>query len=81
MIDVAILIAGAALPAVVLIVLFYRADRERPEPVGLIGRSVIYGFLAVVPAIGLDLVVDLPAAWLPGGFRISWTAFVTAALA
>ena len=80
MLAVAILVGGAALPAVVLIVLFYRADSARPEPVGLIGRSIIYGFLATIPAIGLELVIDMPAAWLPGIAGIAWTAFVTAAL-
>jgi len=80
MIDVAILIAGAALPAVVLLGFFYRADRARPEPVGLIGRSVLYGFLATIPAIGIELVVDFPAAWLPGFLRIAWTSFITAAM-
>ena len=80
MIDVAILIIGAALPAVVLIGFFYRADRARPEPVGLIGRSVLYGFLATIPAVGIELVVDLPAAWLPGFLGIAWTSFITAAL-
>ncbi len=80
MIDVAILIIGAALPAVVLLAFFYRADRARPEPVGLLGRSVLYGFLATIPAIGIELVVDLPAAWLPGFLGIAWTSFITAAL-
>jgi len=80
MIDIVLLIGGAALPAVMLLVLFYRADRARPEPVGLIGRSVIYGFIATIPAIALELVVDLPAAWLPGFLGIAWTSFVTAAI-
>jgi protease PrsW len=80
MIDIAILVGGAALPAAVLIVLFYRADRARPEPVGLIGRSVLYGFIATIPAIGLELVVDLPAKSMPGLLGIVWTSFVTAAL-
>lgn len=80
MIDVAILIIGAALPAVVLLGFFYRADRARPEPVGLIGKSVLYGFLATIPAVGIELVVDLPAAWLPGFLGIAWTSFITAAL-
>jgi len=80
MLDLAILIGGAALPAVALIILFYRADRARPEPLGLIGRSVLYGFLAVIPAILLELVVDLPARRLPGLIGAAWTAFVTAAL-
>jgi len=80
MIDVAVLIGGAALPAVALLVLFYRADRARPEPVGLIGRSVLYGFIATIPAIALEFVVDLPAALLPGFLGIAWTSFVTAAM-
>lgn len=80
MIDIIVLIAGAALPAAALIVVVVRADRARPEPVGLIGRSVLYGFLAAVPAIGLELVVDIPAPFLPGYLSPLWTAFVTAAL-
>ena len=80
MLAVAILVGGAALPAIVIIALFYRADSARPEPVGLIGRSVIYGFLATIPAIAMELVIDMPAAWLPGIAGTAWTAFVTAAL-
>jgi len=80
MFDIAILVAGAALPSVILVVMFYRADRARPEPVGLIGRSVLYGFLATLPAIALELVVDVPASVLPGVLGIAWTAFITAAL-
>lgn len=80
MLDVALMIVGAALPAAVLLGFFYRADRARPEPAGLIGRSVLYGFLATIPAVGIELVVDLPAAWLPGLAGIFWTSFITAAL-
>lgn len=80
MLDLAILIGGAALPSAVLLFLFYRADRARPEPVGLLGRSVLYGFIATLPAIALEMVVDLPSAGLSGLARAAWTAFVTAAL-
>ncbi|GAB1456264.1 MAG: PrsW family glutamic-type intramembrane protease [Spirochaetia bacterium] len=79
MIDIAVLVAGAALPAVVLLVLFYRADRARPEPLGLLGKSVLYGFLATIPAIGLELIVDIPASVMPGMLGILWTSFITAA--
>ena len=79
MFDIVVLVAGAALPAVVLLVLFYRADRARPEPLGLIGRSVLYGFLASIPAVALELIVDIPASRLPGMFGILWTSFITAA--
>jgi protease PrsW len=80
MIDIAILVGGAALPAAVLVVLFYRADKAKPEPVGLIGKSVLYGFLATIPSILIELVVDIPARGLPGFVGIAWTSFVTAAL-
>ncbi len=80
MIDIAILVGGAALPAAVLVVLFYRADKAKPEPVGLVGRSVLYGFLATIPAIALELLVDIPAKSFPGLLGIAWTSFVTAAL-
>lgn len=80
MMDIAVLIGGAALPSVVLIILFVRADRARPEPVGLIGRSILYGFLATIPAVGLELVADLPSAHMPGMLGVIWTSFVTAAM-
>lgn len=78
--DLLILMAGAALPSVIIIAWFYRLDRVRPEPVGLIGRSVLFGFLAAAPAIALELLADWPAAGLPFPLSIAWTAFVTAAL-
>jgi protease PrsW len=78
--DLLILMAGAALPSLVIIIWFYRMDRLRPEPVGLIGRSVLFGFLAAAPAIAIELVVDLPASALPFPLSIIWTAFITAAL-
>jgi protease PrsW len=78
--DLLILMAGAALPSLLIIIWFYRMDRLRPEPVGLIGRSVLFGFLAAAPAIAIELVVDLPASALPFPLSIIWTAFITAAL-
>lgn len=80
MIDLAVLVGGAGLPSVILIFLFVRADRARPEPVGLIGRSVFYGFLATIPAIGLELVAEIPGSHLQGTLGVLWTSFITAAL-
>jgi protease PrsW len=45
----------AALPALVILLYFRRLDKARPEPVGLIGRSVLYGFLAVLPAAAIEV--------------------------
>lgn len=58
-------LALSALPAFLLLWYFYRRDRARPEPIGLLGRSVLYGFLAVAPAALLELL--LSRALSPGG--------------
>lgn len=55
-------------------------DRARPEPAGLIGRAVLLGFLAAAPAVAMELLVGLPAGFLPGVLGIAWTAFITAGL-
>lgn len=68
----AITLGLSALPAILLLWYFYRRDRKRPEPLGLIGKSVLYGFLAVMPAAALELGLDQ----LP----IPQTAFVQAFL-
>jgi len=56
--------AGAALPSILLVAFFYRLDRKRPEPRGLIARSVLLGFLAVLPAVIIEAVLlrVLPSA-------------------
>ena len=79
MTDLIILIAGAALPSAALIVWFYRKDRARPEPLGMIWKSVALGFLGAGLAIPIELFVDIPAGFLPRPFSILWTAFLTAA--
>jgi RsiW-degrading membrane proteinase PrsW (M82 family) len=48
-------LALAALPALLILWYFRRLDRARPEPIGLIGRSLVYGFLAVLPAAAIEL--------------------------
>ena len=78
--DYAILVIGAALPSLALILWFYRLDHKRPETLGLVGKSVLLGFLATLPAILLEMLVDIPAGFLPPLLGIAWTAFVTAAL-
>ena len=51
----------AALPAVVILWYFRRLDKARPEPLGLIGRSVLYGFLAVIPAAAIEMGIGFVA--------------------
>jgi RsiW-degrading membrane proteinase PrsW (M82 family) len=48
----------AALPAILILAYFRRLDRARPEPIGLIVRSVLYGFLAVLPAAAIEAAVS-----------------------
>lgn len=80
MIDLIILIAGAALPSAALILWFYQKDRARPEPLGMIWKSVALGFLAAGLAIPIEILVDIPAGFMPRPFSILWTAFLTAAV-
>lgn len=63
-------IALAALPAVGLILYFNRLDKKRPEPRGLIVKSVLFGFVAVLPAIVIELILG---AFLPRGMG-PWVA-------
>jgi RsiW-degrading membrane proteinase PrsW (M82 family) len=51
----------AALPAFIILLYIRRLDRARPEPIGLIGRSVLYGFLAVIPAAAIEFGIGLVA--------------------
>jgi RsiW-degrading membrane proteinase PrsW (M82 family) len=45
----------AALPAIAILLYVRRLDRARPEPIGLIGRSVLFGFVAVIPTAAIEL--------------------------
>jgi len=59
----------SALPAGGLLFYFYRRDKARPEPLGLIGKSVLFGFLAVAPAAGIEILLGSvlpPLRGLPG---------------
>ncbi len=70
----------AALPAALILGYFFRLDRARPEPVGLIGRSVLYGFLAVIPAAILEYAIDAFGPQPSGPAGSLYEAFLVAAL-
>lgn len=70
----------AALPAALILLYVYRLDKRRPEPAGLVGRSVLYGFLAVIPAVGLELGLSALLPPFQGLPRAFVDAFVVAAL-
>jgi len=89
--DLILLIVGAAVPSIVLILWFYNKDKARPEPLRLIFKCVLLGFLGTIPAIVLELLLEGAGSFLnafafgskgvPGElFRVAWMSFVTAAL-
>mgnify|MGYP004662335681 CR=1 FL=1 len=51
-----VLIAAAVIPAVILLIRIYKADRLEKEPTGLLVSLVLMGVLATVPAIALEQV-------------------------
>ncbi len=79
--DIAFLTLLAALPAAALLFWFYRLDRKRPEPLGLIGKSVLFGFAAVIPALVIEISLSAVAGFRERGlFAAFFSAFVVAGL-
>ena len=64
---VLISLAMAVAPALILVVYYYRQDRRKPEPKGLIVKIFLLGILSIIPAILLELAVstleDLVSWW------------------
>ena len=56
---IAISFTMAVIPAVLLVVYFYRKDRLKPEPKELITKTFFLGVLSIVPAIILELMLQL----------------------
>lgn len=56
----------AALPALWLVRRFWLLDRARPEPIRLVGRGLLYGFLAVIPAALIELFLGESLPAFPG---------------
>lgn len=53
-----ILLALAVLPVVVLLIYVYRKDKFSREPFGMLLKAFLFGCLAIVPAIFLELFLD-----------------------
>jgi len=75
-----ILIGGAALPSFVLIAWIYYKDRARPEPMRLIFRAVLFGFISTVGVFAIGLLIDVPSRFGGPVWSALWSAFITAAL-
>lgn len=80
MFDLGLSIFLAALPAALLVLWFRRQDRARPEPVGLVGRSVLYGFLATAPAAALEYLLMRFGPHGRGFLSWAFDAFIVAGL-
>lgn len=55
---VAVSLAMATLPALLLLVYFYRWDRRKPEPKRLILKIFVLGLVIIVPAMLIELAID-----------------------
>ena len=72
----------AAAPALLLLRYYYRQDRERPEPKGLVVRIFLLGIAATFVAIPLELLMSLFQGFFAGFPLLTalFKAFVVAAL-
>jgi RsiW-degrading membrane proteinase PrsW (M82 family) len=68
MLQTYILLLLAIGPALALLVYYYRQDKAKPEPIGMIFIVYLMGCLSVVAAIALEMLVDWLFRPLIGGF-------------
>ncbi len=70
----------AIVPSLVLLIYFYNKDKQKKEPVSLILKIFIFGFISVIPALIIEIVFS---QFLPGNsgiVSIFFNAFIVAAL-
>ncbi|MCK4806997.1 MAG: PrsW family intramembrane metalloprotease [Candidatus Aegiribacteria sp.] len=56
--NLAISLILAIVPALIIVIYFYRKDRAKPEPKGIIIRIFLLGLLSTVPAIFIEMGVN-----------------------
>ncbi len=70
----------AIIPAFLLVLYFYKRDRQQKEPVRLIWKVFILGFLSVIPAVVIELLLE-PFAAMSNPLQSAFArAFIVAAL-
>lgn len=79
MLSLLVAFALSAAPAALLLWYFYRLDAARPEPLGLIGKSFLLGFLAVGPAAGVEILLQGALPLPRGPLGAALEAFLVAA--
>lgn len=70
----------ALVPGVLLILFFYRRDRQKKEPGRLVWSTFLVGFFSVIPAVLLEFFLDPLTGLYSGWLRLFFRAFVVAAL-
>lgn len=75
-------LAGAAAPAVILLIYFLRYDAKKPEPGGMVLRVFLGGIAATVPLLAFSLILNVgsPHEHLPPLLFQAVEAFVIAGL-
>jgi RsiW-degrading membrane proteinase PrsW (M82 family) len=74
-----LLAVSGALPALLLMWLIGRYDSARPEPAATLRKVALFGALAVIPTLVVELVLSALGPQ-EGVAQALWTAFVVAAL-
>ena len=73
-------ISLAVVPAVILLIYFYNKDKQKKEPVSMVLKIFIFGFISVIPAI----IIEMLLSWfIPDSSQISnilIRSFISAAL-
>ncbi len=70
----------AVIPALILVIYFYRRDSQQREPIGLIWKVFVLGFFSVFPAVIIELILE-SFTLIPGRITgIFFRAFIVAAL-
>ena len=73
-------IALAAVPSFLLLLYFYRKDRERKEPPVLVFKVFLVGFAAVIPAAGIEIILGELGSRFQGIVPLLVRAFIVVAL-
>lgn len=70
----------AALPALILLWYFNRWDRARSEPTGLLLYTFFLGFVAVIPAAVIEMLINPLGMPYPPLLQLAFRAFIVAGL-
>ncbi len=73
-------ISFAVIPAIILLIYFYNKDKQKKEPVSLVLKIFIFGFISVIPAIGIEMLLS---SLIPNSTQLSnilIRSFISAAL-